>query len=715
MNFIRKILGRVRLSDGKATPPSADMQALQDALERGRAAKREGQYDRALDALDRAADLIEKIGEQGNALYAIVGLSRAGMLAKLARWEAARQVLHDLKDDAEHKQDQVQLAYVEISLGILAQEQAEWAQAEAHYESALDLARAAESVGAEGRAQAHMADVALHDKNASFAVYLLKQALPKLNDSGDIELSSYFVGRLGEALIASGEDTEGTQLLGQALRLAEQMGYREYEQLWHQALAQRALVIGNYPEARRHYMQVLPRIKRDEQRVYVLCRLSRACLHMIELQTALDYARQAYELAQDQSTMVMASAALGVALRTQGASQQAMTHLEAAYADFDAVEISPADYTRVDVMRNLAAARAQTGDQIGAHEIYQQALTQAADMPFELAGTQRDLGILYTQQGQLGEAVKAWIQALKIYEQHDQPARVARLHCDIANLRKRLGQPWLALEDYSAALMLLSSVDDDETRGIVLSNAATAYVDQGDVETAESFFIDSIKLAQKTGDRHAEATRRGNYGWFLMSTGRAERALASLSYALRQSEELGMTLQMAVQTDNIGLAYAELGRYDEALTYHRQALNLLDEPANAHWQAMIAANMAHTLIGMGDLEAAHPLLTEAADYGREQNDVNIHVRALNGLAQVAVMQDDLTTAQRYIEQAVSLAEQMHMRRLLADAVAVRSQIYSQRGDPAAASTDWARAEKLYTILRLPLQNRKPNWMMEQAN
>jgi hypothetical protein len=61
-------------------------------------------------------------------------------------------------------------------------------------------------------------------------------------------------------------------------------------------------------------------------------------------------------------------------------------------------------------------------------------------------------------------------------------------------------------------LTLLNSVEDQETRGIVLANAATVYVDQGDIETAESFFAESIQIAQKLEDRLAESTRRGNYG-----------------------------------------------------------------------------------------------------------------------------------------------------------------------------------------------------------
>ena len=67
----------------------------------------------------------------------------------------------------------------------------------------------------------HLADTYLHDGNASYAAHLLREALPKLTMPSDVEMSSYFVGLLGQALIQNGQEAEGHHLIGRALGISE--------------------------------------------------------------------------------------------------------------------------------------------------------------------------------------------------------------------------------------------------------------------------------------------------------------------------------------------------------------------------------------------------------------------------------------------------------------------------------------------------------------
>jgi hypothetical protein len=65
-----------------------------------------------------------------------------------------------------------------------------------------------------------------------------------------------------------------------------------------------------------------------------------------------------------------------------------------------------------------------------------------------------------------------------LFESINDYAMVARLHTDIANIRRQHGEIKWAMKDYEVALTVLNSVDDLDTRGMVLANAATAYVDR---------------------------------------------------------------------------------------------------------------------------------------------------------------------------------------------------------------------------------------------
>ncbi len=133
----------------------------------------------------------------------------------------------------------------------------------------------------------------------------------------------------------------------------------------------------------------------------------------------------------------------------------------------------------------------------------------------------------------------------------------------------------------------------------MLSNAANAYAEQGDAESADAFFTESIAIAERLGDRAAEATRCGNYGWFLLLVGRPRRAMATLERALVISESLNLALPTAVQYDNLGLVYDSLGDTAMALERHRKALALVSAQGDPLWAAQIKVNLANTLIALG--------------------------------------------------------------------------------------------------------------------
>ncbi len=716
MNILERVAGRIGIRS-QATGTN-NRNTIQTALENGRQHKRAERYEDALAALDEAAERLRHTNSNGSSsLPLIIDLHRADVLLHLGRWDDMRTLLESLQAGARQRQQHAPLAYIYGSMGTLAQAQGEWEIARRHYETSLEMARKGRSIGAEGRAQGHLADTYLREGNASYAIYLLREALPKLEISGDLELTSYFTGKLGESLIAAGKAVEGQQLLGRALRLAEEMEHQGYEIQWRQTLAAEAMKGALYEEARRHLLLILAHMDSAPslRLVQTLCRAAKASLRLGDTQSSLDYAIQAVEicasLPADRRARALAYGALGIAQRAASQPQAAVESLSDVLDDYASLILTEADYTYIDVLRNLAAAQTENDDFDAARHTYERALSHAnnGDSPQHLAGTHRDIGIMNLRQHHLQHAIKSWLAALEIYEAQGDHTRAARLFCDIASVRKQLGQGQRAMKNYEQALMRLSSVEDPETRGVILSNAATAYADQGDIETAEAFFVDAIKLAQETQDRTAEATRRGNYGWFLLATGRAQRALDVLAYAIRQSENLGLTLQAAVQTDNTGLAHDELGKYTEAERYHRRAIERLGEDIPGDWHAVFQANLGHTLISLGQFDEAAAFFSNALTTGEHSANTELIIKALNGQAKIALNHHQLQAAGEAAQRAVERAENAGLRRLLADALVIRSQWHTLNNRPQQADADWNSAVAHYQSLRMTAGTRPPAW------
>lgn len=681
--------------------------AESDALAAGRAAALVEDDEKALAHFTRAAEAAT--ATRNRDAFVLADMLRAESLIRLGRFEEVDALLNRHQVAAEND---YQLALIGLARGKLTEARGESPRAD--FELALRHARVAKADGVEGRVLGALGEMYLAESNASYAAHLLRDAVTKLNAAADVEGSSRVVGTLGLALIEIGQEVEGQHLLERALNLAKNLNSRRDERQWSLELGRRSAREGRFADAKTLFARALMLFDATAptaEYVLALCDMSRACLSLRETMEAITYAQNAARAADalkiDRVTRA-ARGTLGVVLRVAGRSADAIPHLEAA----SATEPPP-----IEVLRSLAAAQADNGAPEAAIPMYQRAIAAAEKSPLELAQARRDLGLLYLKLRDLPAAIHEWMAALAIYEEHKAAAQAARLLCDVANARRALGQHARSMKDYEEALIQLNSVDegDLETRGLVLSNAANAYAELGDVESADAFFNEAITIADRLGDKAAESTRSGNYGWFLLHVGRPRRAMSTIERALQLSREQNLKLHIAVQTDNLGLVYDALADYATALDYHRQALTLLQEVGDSYWLALGRINQANTLIALAHVDQAAELLELALSEGRERGRIEVLVGALVGLAQVALGRRDPAQADAYLTEAINLARKHDQRRLLAEALALRSRQLAGAGHPAEAAAAWEEAHKLYGILHMPQAKMQPAWLGEKKS
>lgn len=700
------------LNSSRPAPLTPGHPALREAVDAGRRAKFNEDYPAARAALDRAYEIALQERVDAPALTAVV-LQRAEVLARMGDFDAADTMLTARLAAPELDAPR---AFFLCASALVASIKGEMGAARAAAERALDLGKALGLVGAEGRALGVLAATYAHDGNAGYAARLLREALPKVNTTGEIELSSDFVGRLGEALIETGQDAEGAHLIERALTLAEQIGYRMYERRWKVALGTRALKEGRYQDARNALQRAIPQFKADAptpEYADALIKLAGACLGEREYQDAFGYAQIAVRAAEsvgDPALIAAGRGARGNAARGLGNFREAIPDLQAA--------IPPDGAANSDSLRALAVALSASGDADGSRAIYARALTAAerADQPLEIAAIKRDLGLLYAQAKQMNAAIAEWTAALAIYEAQKAHAHAARLYCDLASARRALGQTARALKDIEGALTLLSSLDPDDldTRGRVLSNAATAYAESGDAESADAFFNEAISLAERANDPAAESVRSSNYGWFLLQAGRPRRALSLLGRALQLSQSLNLPLQHAVQTDNMGLTYQALGDANMALEYHQRAITEAESLGEAHWAAIFRAHGAAAHLALNAIDAARTMLAPALSMAGAGDHPEAAITVQIAAARIALAAGDLAGAGAASDDAIRMARRAEHRRLLAEALHLRSRQLAAAGDLAGASAAWEEAAKLYTMLHMPDGSQPAHWLTPAA-
>ena len=250
--------------------------------------------------------------------------------------------------------------------------------------------------------------------------------------------------------------------------------------------------------------------------------------------------------------------------------------------------------------------------------------------------------------------------------------------------------------------MLLGGMKDPVTRGLVLSNVANVYTDLGEIETAASFYQESIQLARQSNDRRAETLRVGNYGWFHVATGQTAQAIQLLEEALAISRPMGDNLLVAVQLNNLAQAYVILKDYPTAQGLFDQALALIAVGDYERWRALIRANIGRILAAQGNPDAAMALYEQALASSRKLVDQENVARTMTRIADIQLGRGQWDEAEAGARESEIVARKWGYRKGQADALVVRGNALRAKGDTTAADQALHEAIRLYGILHDPL-------------
>lgn len=690
-------------------PTPEEPTPLVTAMLKARKAVYAEQYDEALAALTESEALAQ---EQKQPLLLVdIGLSRADIYIEQERFAEAERVLMETKQLAETTRQRAPQAYTLCSIGVLAQATERPDDARAAYEQALKVARMSKAIGAESRAEAHLADMyLLMEGNASYAIHLFRQALPRLEGLGDIELLPYFLIRLSEALMQIGHVTEAEGVLQNAHAKAGQLGHKRFLRRATLLMASRALEMNSYATAYQHYNEALalypPALQQSVGYARTLSDLALTMLRTGNALGATNKIREALLISQrvnDRLLTARLNAILGMALHRTNRLDEARTSLQLASPDL------PNDAFGLTAHRTLAQVLAAQNQPEAAVDAYQQAhrMALAARLPLEAAHTQMQLARFYEQKRDLKSALDQAQAAYALYEQESAHGRMALAACFMGSVREQMGQGKRGLKDYEQALTRLSYIQDEAQKAAVLAQCANAYTDAGDMESAESFFQQAIEIAKRIGDSATEAAYRIDYGRFLLLVNDIRPAVTTLLEGRMLAEPLHLPRLIALQSDSIAQCSRVLDTLEAALTLHDEALDRAAQLKDAMLEAEFQLHKGQTLFLMKRETEAAVLLYRALYTIRAQEHPGLLIEALTLLAETELNTQPDKAAEK-LQEAATLVQGSYSKRLLVGVRRVQAELLAKQGDPEKARETWLEVESLMKMLRRPIT--PPAWL-----
>jgi DNA-binding SARP family transcriptional activator/tetratricopeptide (TPR) repeat protein len=191
--------------------------------------------------------------------------------------------------------------------------------------------------------------------------------------------------------------------------------------------------------------------------------------------------------------------------------------------------------------------------------------------------------------------------------------------------------PPRALPPFHSAADILTWVDAEEPNIRALVKAAAQH---GDHERA-------WRLAYRTGVLHYRCSNK-------------VRWLEILEPGLESARRLGDRPAQRLLTSNMGLALAELGRHEEAITAMRDALAMARELGDRLAESTVLNNLGESHLLIGNVDAAHTCLRDAVRIARELDEPYLEAKWLSNLSRVATDLGATTDALAHVARAFTL-------------------------------------------------------------
>ncbi|HZT33085.1 MAG TPA: CHAT domain-containing protein [Bryobacteraceae bacterium] len=311
-------------------------------------------------------------------------------------------------------------------------------------------------------------------------------------------------------------------------------------------------------------------------------------------------------------------------LNAAGETRYSLNEYAAAEQSFrDALPLARGldDPIEADLLNNIGLCRWRLGFTDEAITALLEARARWQKLPNRTEGeasTLSNLGMLYCQTGDCGEALSYYLEALHILSGLNRLDKEALALHNLGTAYGMLGDNDSAADYIERSLPLFRKAARRAGEGRALMNLGFVRLEQGRGADARRLFEQALPLVGE--DRRAQADILNNLCKADVLAGHADRALDFCRRAVDLFRQVPERRGEGAAWNNLGAAQAALGRDDEALASFTRALEL-------RRAVNIPAGIAETLSRMAVLEMDRGRLEPALAYASASVEITESLRA----------------------------------------------------------------------------------------
>jgi CHAT domain-containing protein len=273
-----------------------------------------------------------------------------------------------------------------------------------------------------------------------------------------------------------------------------------------------------------------------------------------------------------------------------------------------------------------------------------------------LARAHAQIGLCYMARSTLPEAAQNYEQALEIWRELGDPSEQAGVLINLGFIEYRRGEWQNEISLMTRAQGLLDEGAEPEKMGQTAAGLAEAFRESGMPEVSITHYRRALDYYRLTQDPHLIWYATWELGRTYYVLGRYAEALTHLRQAVDGVAKDG--LEAAQTYHYLGRVYIATGEYADALQHLQSALDIYARAVNPREAAQARALMGQIYQQQGKVETARRYYREALEAFRAlSDDVNLSA-TLYALGTLELGRGDLDAAEGYLRQSIEATEEM---------------------------------------------------------
>lgn len=262
----------------------------------------------------------------------------------------------------------------------------------------------------------------------------------------------------------------------------------------------------------------------------------------------------------------------------------------------------------------------------------------------------RNLGLIYSNQGNFGEANKCLITALQLAEKMRDTSALISTIVVYGQVCKEQGRYDEAIKILYRGLALAEHKKDEAGQGRLLNNMANVYVGMHKFSDAVQFYLRALTIKKKLNVKGDIANTYGNIGVAYYQMLDFEKALLYYDSSLVIKREIDDRRGTATTLHNIGLLYLEQKKLKLAKKYIEEGLEIRKALKDWKGTASSSIGLGRVYVAEKQCSKAIPMLEEGAGIARQYQARETYENALLYLSEAHACNGNYKLAYQYAEE-----------------------------------------------------------------